>query len=321
MTTPAATRGAIRRRREVDGAGMSGSAHAHDGLVAWALHDGALVYIDRVARGLDCGCTCVRCGDSLIAKKGRKRRHHFAHTGESDCDGGVETILHKLAKELVAQLPSIALPEYRFQCAYSYRGYRITPPARVIVPARRVPIDRVCIEEPIGPIIPDLIIEREGHRLLVEIEVTHPVDRAKQRAARKLDVAMLAVQLGPSDAALSRDQLRVKLDTDLACKRWVFNPKQRAAEREWFRQRHEHRNHALAKRDAEDAAFRASVAPKVPRRPSGAHGSEEGTGQWRDFDGWAERVNARTGRYPTVEELRDRAAGANSAAGPTRRQR
>jgi hypothetical protein len=75
--------------------------------------------------------------------------------------------------------------------------------------------------------------------LLVEICVTHAVDRAKLRKVRRAGVAMLEVRLSRDDAMLSRDDLRSKLRDDLACKTWLYSPQQREAEAEWLRLRRE----------------------------------------------------------------------------------
>lgn len=45
----------------------------------YGIKDGNLVHISDVPRGLACACVCVDCGKPLLARKGNKRREHFAH--------------------------------------------------------------------------------------------------------------------------------------------------------------------------------------------------------------------------------------------------
>ena len=54
-----------------------------------------IVYIDEVENGLKCNCTCISCGERLLAKNGGSyREHHFSHESGHDCGGNKETILH-----------------------------------------------------------------------------------------------------------------------------------------------------------------------------------------------------------------------------------
>src|SRR6266478_5677443 len=84
---------------------------------AYAVKGTALVHISPVSRGLGCGCVCPRCHMKVVARKGQIRQHHFSHHRPTDCDGGLETILHRLAKELCVTLGTISLPEYCFRLA------------------------------------------------------------------------------------------------------------------------------------------------------------------------------------------------------------
>lgn len=59
--------------------------------------------IENVARGLKCNVKCSECGADFIAAKGEKNANHFRHSVESDCKGGQETALHKLAKEIICK--------------------------------------------------------------------------------------------------------------------------------------------------------------------------------------------------------------------------
>ena len=66
----------------------------------YAMKNGVATYIEDVESGLKCGCTCPSCGEPLVAKKGTKRMHHFAHHAGENCEYGYETSLHLAAKEI-----------------------------------------------------------------------------------------------------------------------------------------------------------------------------------------------------------------------------
>jgi Competence protein CoiA-like family len=66
--------------------------------------NGKMVSIDAVIRGLACQCFCSACNAPLIARKGEKNQHHFAHYVETEnCAEARETALHKFAKELICR--------------------------------------------------------------------------------------------------------------------------------------------------------------------------------------------------------------------------
>ena len=76
---------------------------------------GELVHISTVERGLSCNCVCPACGEDLVARKGTKMRHHFAHRGDVDGEGSKcttagETVVHYLAKEAFKKLSTITVP-------------------------------------------------------------------------------------------------------------------------------------------------------------------------------------------------------------------
>ena len=72
-------------------------------LIPYGLLQEALVHVDEVRTGANCGCSCLNCHAPLVAKNaGRTRRHHFAHTQKSQSCGG-ERWLHATAKLLLAE--------------------------------------------------------------------------------------------------------------------------------------------------------------------------------------------------------------------------
>ena len=75
-----------------------------------AIKNGIITSVDDVESGLKCGCVCPACGEPLVAKKGAKRIHHFAHQSGHNCEYGYESSLHLAAKEILSKSQKIILP-------------------------------------------------------------------------------------------------------------------------------------------------------------------------------------------------------------------
>ena len=91
-------------------------------LLTYALNKlGDIVFVDDVAKGLDCECICPCCKAKLIAKNGgTKRIHHFAHASGIECEGAYESMLHLLAKERVRKA---FLESKDFYMQFVYRSF------------------------------------------------------------------------------------------------------------------------------------------------------------------------------------------------------
>ena len=72
--------------------------------------DGTARHVTMVSRAEHGPFTCLDCGESLALREPQKARRHFAHKPGSIC-GGVETVLHRYAKELFLREKTLTLPE------------------------------------------------------------------------------------------------------------------------------------------------------------------------------------------------------------------
>jgi hypothetical protein len=115
--------------------------------IPYALRAGAIVHVSEVARGLDCGCVCALCGDAVIARKDAHREHHFAHFRDSDCSGAAESLLHRLAKELLSIAKALALPPYIYQASFKSRFAVPRYIEREMLAASRMCISGVAVEQ------------------------------------------------------------------------------------------------------------------------------------------------------------------------------
>ncbi len=259
--------------------------------------NGELLFIKDVPRGLACGCVCARCGQALIAKKGPIRQHHFAHLEVINCHGATESVLHRLAKELIGELDVFAIPPYKL---VKQRRMKTGAPVQheaLVVKGGNVRIDNVRVEESESGFVPDIIIESRSKSLIVEVAVTHKVAPAKLRKIRCRNLPAIEIRLNPSDSFLSRELLREKLRQDLTSKVWLFHPGQREAERAFISKV----RGVLAKRRT---LFQRSTNPSRFPVPSSLAARTSLRASWSEHDRTGEEFYRKHGRYPTLEECR-----------------
>ena len=145
--------------------------------VPFGMCDGRPVFVSDVPLGLGCGCTCPECGEPLIARNrdfpGRRRVRHFQHARASSCPGGLETAIHRMAKEVLATSAAVLLPRW------ASGDVAIEPESLAIVSAR--------LEVPLidGAARPDVLLrgmakEIQFDVLCVEVRVHHAVDAPKR---------------------------------------------------------------------------------------------------------------------------------------------
>jgi len=201
------------------------------------LCEGELVTIDAVKAGLACNCFCPCCNEQLIAKKGAQKVHHFAHYKSPECAGGIETPLHRICKDIIQQKKEFTLPPY-----FSSKGKKMAD-AITIRP------DRVFLEKRLDTIVPDIVVEYKGRTLLVEIEVTHPVDEIKQKKIKRKGYAVVCVDarkivkdlFEKGDYFLEDEAFQNTLIYGVAFKKWLYNPKYHQIERKQAKESAERR--------------------------------------------------------------------------------
>lgn len=186
--------------------------------VPFGMKDGRLVFVSDVALGVDCGCTCPECGETLVARNrdfpSRKRVRHFQHARTSSCPGGLETALHRMAKEMFANANALLLPRWA-------SGDVVIEPLAIIGSRLEVPLLD-------GATRPDVLVhglaaDIEFPVLCVEIRVRHAVDEPKREllAANGLDSIEIDLS-GAEDAALADPvAFRHEVLDNAANRRWI----------------------------------------------------------------------------------------------------
>ncbi len=185
-----------------------------------------MVHIQDVRPGLACNCYCPACGSRLIARKGRRNAHHFAHYRKPECTYALESSLHAMAKSILERSGKIVLPPV-------YVHYQDKP----LTFARLFQFSATRIEQHQNGIVPDIILESAGGEILVEIKVEHASTQGKvwklQQArlpAIEIDVKTIHFELAGMGKGTDLAAFSESIIHDFRHKKWLFNPKQHAVE-------------------------------------------------------------------------------------------
>jgi ssDNA-binding Zn-finger/Zn-ribbon topoisomerase 1 len=138
--------------------------------IPYAVRDGVLVHVSQVEGGFRHDCMCIVCGTALVARKGAKVTHHFAHPSNANCSG--ETVLHVLSKQfLVARIrqaietkSELPVSWQCHQCHDQHSGNLIKKAAHV------------AMEAAFDGCRPDIVLldGQDSPVAIIEVVVTHP---------------------------------------------------------------------------------------------------------------------------------------------------
>lgn len=136
----------------------------------YALKNGDLIRISEVSSGKQNDCLCPECKRPLIAKKGNKVAHHFAHGNDANCN--LESALHKTAKLLIYTAIRSALD--------NGSSLRIHHECKLCLEEHEGPllkkVTNVKLETSIGDVRPDVLLLDKNDKPVAAIEVifSHP---------------------------------------------------------------------------------------------------------------------------------------------------
>jgi len=197
--------------------------------------DGLMIHISDAVQGKACDCVCPVCESPLVARKGEKKTHHFAHEVNTDCEFAAETAAHLMAKEVLERVGHIMVPSYvlnLFDRVSEGARYEDVSTDKTIVNEQTITFDNVRIEQTIQDIVPDLIVNVGGVDLLIEIYVTHKVDSDKLKKIRNYDLPTLEVNINNILSLPDTKEFERTLITEIDNKAWLFHPRQVATETE-----------------------------------------------------------------------------------------
>lgn len=182
----------------------------------YAIRAGQVVGIADVESGLRRDCSCPVCGYVLVAKKGNKVRHHFAHHRDSGCANAPETLLHMAAKQVIEQARQLMLPAV-------WLSFQNVKPAWELSAAQIITIDDVRLESPIGTLVPDLIVSVRDRLLAIEVTVTHRTCDEKVRRLSQAGCSVLEIDLSKQPRFLSLEELTTVVVRGVEHKTWRHN--------------------------------------------------------------------------------------------------
>lgn len=183
----------------------------------YALKNGVLTSIENVEKGKACNCICAACGEELIAKKGNKNMHHFAHQAGGNCEYGYESSLHLMAKEVLEKAQKMTLPAVYVNFPQSYKKREL------ISDVSEICIERVELEKRINTIVPDIVVHAGGKHFFVEIFVTHEIDESKLEKIREIGVSTIEIDLSKQEESMTLEQLAEILLGESERKQWKYN--------------------------------------------------------------------------------------------------
>lgn len=164
-----------------------------------------LVHVDDVPSGASCGCFCPICEQPLIARKGLKRAYHFSHAHNYDCKGSDESLIHKMAKEVLLEA-----------------GQMLLPPSGDKFPSGLVRLYHIEAEkwDEHYHIKPDVVgIMENGEPLLVEFYYSHKVGRKKRKLIVENNLKCLEVDLAFQD--FEKASLREFITNSIEDREWI----------------------------------------------------------------------------------------------------
>ena len=261
--------------------------------------DGLLRHIEDVESGEACNCVCPdpSCGQALIARKGTKRIHHFAHK-RGTCEWAVEYVISAVAEKVVGSSGALAFPEL------SFRNY-FTGSEQTLAASRVMRITSAKLVEESGRGNPDLLVtcaDKSGasKQFLVVLSLIHGVSQKSRTAlaeARRdafvVDLKALLKQrkeaagkhydrerilVGFQDEAFLADVLT---QGDGSCLQWIFNANAEAAAKKskeehdaWVAEREKKRKAEEEKRREESEKKRMETEERAARILASKHATE-----------------------------------------------
>lgn len=169
------------------------------------------------------GLRCPECRHPLIPVHPAARAKHFRHAIDSSCSGGLETVAHRVAKQILCDGLTLMLPE-RTCHRWPHPSGRRT--SEILAPLSAVSVigGRQEVTLASGHRADVICDAQRRHRqirpLLVEVCVHHSVDDAKAAALREADHHAIEIDVPEALALMPLAQARDYLSRS-ADRRWL----------------------------------------------------------------------------------------------------
>lgn len=189
-----------------------------------ALKDGVITKVEDVQSGIKCGCVCPACGEPLVAKKGVKRMHHFAHSTGHNCEYGYESSLHLACKEILSKAKKITIPPVYVTFPDTNKKDEL------VCSAKEIEIEKVELEQRFRDIIPDVVVYSGKKKFFIEIYVTHSIDKNKLQKLKEANISTIEIDLSKERTTITVSELSDLLLCNNERKKWKYN----ADANKWF---------------------------------------------------------------------------------------
>jgi len=196
--------------------------------LTYGFKDSRLYHVMSVENGLSCGCTCPKCGATLVAKNNvKKMSAHFAHYQSDECKGGVETALHKMAIQIIVENKTISTPGFFKTPSRRDRQGNVHYGNEINYSSIKVDFDEVYPEYTRDGYRVDATGLTDNKMVHIEIRVTHEVDEEKSKKVRGAGDIMFEIDLRGVDPNILMDDAEFKKVVlhDASNRKWISNPK------------------------------------------------------------------------------------------------
>lgn len=175
-----------------------------------AIKGNEIVDVHEVENGLKCGCTCMACGEPLVARQGAINSWYFCHLNNSQCNYGYQTSIHLLAKKIFSELEYIWLPPTN--CILGqYTEWT------------KYKIQKVELEQNKDSVIPDIVVTVDNKPIYVEIFVTHKVDIRKRIKLISNNISTIEINLSKFNKQINEKTLKKVLSSTNEYTYWLYN--------------------------------------------------------------------------------------------------
>ncbi len=182
----------------------------------YGLKNNQLVSIEDVEQGVACGCVCPSCGGQLIARKGAIRVHHFAHYQEVSCQHALETTLHLAAKAIIKEQKEFYIPSLEFWDVANGSTVQLFS-------ERKLNFEKVELEVKMKAIQADIVAHIGKKQLIIELAVTHFIDKKKYQKIKALDISAIEVDLRALRKGFTKAELYEAVIKSIDNKKWIYN--------------------------------------------------------------------------------------------------
>ena len=177
----------------------------------YARRDGQLHHVDcpYIANGRLCGCSCPSCGRPVIAKRGSRSAHHFAHIQfNGNCVYPVLKALYELTADILRRERRMWLPMIKNPRYCSAQVWEIEAVSFVSAP-----------QEP----LPTLIVMIRGTQLWIDLRLRDEPLNGRVALFRSEKVSAIGIRLSSSSDALTEDAVQRQVLEEGPHKMWLYN--------------------------------------------------------------------------------------------------